>query len=122
MSATDRPTKRKLVRVALASGAAAITLSFFGGGVALADHRDDQKAKVVNKGKARADSGDNVAIGNDSENKAKNNQKAKAKGKKGDKTAKNDANVSNRSNGSASIDTGDASASNENDTRIKQRN
>lgn len=127
MITTKTPISRRanLPRVLLAGGAAALALTFLGGGVALADNKKqkiDQDADVRNKGKAKADSGDNVAIGNNSSNKAKSKQEAKAKGgKKSDNDASNDAKVSNDSDGKAKIRTGDSNAKNHFETRIKQR-
>lgn len=114
-SSVSRSGRARLPKVLVAVGAA-LTLTFVTAGAAGAD----QKVKVKNSGTAIANSGFNLAAGNLSDNKAKNNQTAKAKGKKGDKVAINIGEASNDSDGSADIDTGDADASNENNTFVLQ--
>lgn len=114
-SAIARLRKARLPKALVAVGAA-LTLTFVTAGVAGAD----QNVKVKSSGTAVANSGFNLAVGNVSQNKAKNNQTAKAKGKKGDKLAVNIGGASNDSDGSAEIDTGDAEASNENNTIVLQ--
>ncbi|MDP9421060.1 MAG: hypothetical protein M3P53_13120 [Actinomycetota bacterium] len=126
MSTTNRPSLTRLARVALAGGAATLTLTFFGTGVAHAEHRGrqtiDQDATVRNRGTAIANTGFNFAVGNASENRATSDQDARARsGRRGDAVAGNNARVSNNSDGSASIRTGDATAVNSYDTTISQR-
>jgi hypothetical protein len=70
----------------------------------------DQTARVTNDGDARARTGGNLAIGNASFNLATNDQEATASGGGSGKVAVNIADTSNTSDGSASITTGDASA------------
>jgi hypothetical protein len=70
----------------------------------------DQTVNVHNDGDADADSGGNLAIGNNSLNVAVNDQDARARSRRGDALAFNGADVSNRSDGSASVDTGNATA------------
>ncbi len=125
MSTTNRPSLTRLARVALAGGAATLTLTFFGTGVAHAEHRGrqtiDQDATVRNRGTAVANTGFNSAVGNASENRATSDQDARAwSGRRGDAVAGN-ARVSNNSDGSALILTGDATAVNSYDTTISQR-
>ncbi|MDP9418927.1 MAG: hypothetical protein M3P53_02045, partial [Actinomycetota bacterium] len=75
--------------------------------------RIDQDADVDNEGHARANTGDNVAIGNASDNDADNDQDARAgdgRRRDGDRIATNDAVTSNNSDGTAIIETGDATA------------
>jgi len=75
----------------------------------------DQDATIENDGDAEAESGDNLAIGNDSDNDATNEQEAEIEQNgaggidiDGTTVLSNIADTSNWSDGSASIDTGDA--------------
>jgi hypothetical protein len=70
----------------------------------------DQSVRVRNDGDADANTGDNVAIGNNSINSVDNDQDASADSDRGDGLATNIADVVNRSDGSASVHTGNASA------------
>ncbi|MDP9006691.1 MAG: hypothetical protein M3N15_07250, partial [Actinomycetota bacterium] len=71
----------------------------------------DQSARVRNNGRAHADTGDNLAIGNVSDNEASNDQDADARGgRRGDAIASNFGEASNDSDGTATIETGDAEA------------
>ncbi len=126
MATTTRSTWARVARVALTGGAATITLTFFGTGVAHADHNRrqtvDQDATVRNRGTAIANSGFNVAVGNASENRARSDQDARARsGRRGDAIAYNSARVSNESDGTAVIRTGDAIAYNSAYTIISQQ-
>ncbi|HWH35756.1 MAG TPA: hypothetical protein VNT56_10620, partial [Acidimicrobiales bacterium] len=83
-----------------------------GGGCCLGGG-SDQSATVTNVGVANANTGNNVAVGNASNNTATNNQLALALGGGnccGDAVASNIGGASNHSDGTATIHTGDASA------------
>jgi hypothetical protein len=78
-------------------------------------HFIDQTARVVNDGEADADSGRNDAIGNNSDNEAENDQEAELSSDdpadlnfRGDVVLSNVSTLTNESDGSASITTGDA--------------
>jgi len=80
-------------------------------------HFVDQNARVKNEGDADADTGRNDAIGNNSFNTAFNDQDARIRESgggglrfRGDVVLSNVGDTSNTSDGSASIDTGDAQA------------
>jgi hypothetical protein len=80
-------------------------------------HFIDQTARVVNDGEADADSGRNDAIGNNSDNEAENDQDAELSSDdpadlnfRGDVVLSNVSTLTNESDGSASITTGDAQA------------
>jgi len=80
----------------------------------------DQKTKVKNEGTAKANTGGNTAVGNDSTNVAANVQLIDNGGADTD-VQSNNADTSNRSNGSASITTGNATATgNSSWTEIRQ--
>ncbi|MDP9020428.1 MAG: hypothetical protein M3N25_06460, partial [Actinomycetota bacterium] len=74
----------------------------------------DQGARVSNTGSASANTGGNRAVGNRSENVARNNQNARAGSggpvAGGDAVAFNAGGASNRSDGTAVVKTGDATA------------
>jgi len=76
------------------------------GGVQIAD----QSSHVDNSGAAVARTGNNAAIGNNSDNFARTNQVAAAGRGNGRSVANNSAATSNDSNGRANISTGDADA------------
>jgi hypothetical protein len=69
----------------------------------------DQVARVTNSGEAVANTGDNLAVGNESENEAETDQDADA-GAGGGGTATNIGTTRNESDGSAEIVTGNADA------------
>ena len=74
----------------------------------------DQRAPVTNRGNAVADSGHNTARGNLSDNDALNNQRARVAVGGGfghtNRVASNSGSAGNNSDGAATIDTGDATA------------
>ncbi len=110
VSKNGKPVKNVLAASLLViAGAAAWILLSAGQAAALTNV--DQDSTNTNVGIAVANTGGNVGVGNASTNKADANQKATANGAHGDKVAMNDATVSNDSNGSATIVTGDANAS-----------
>ncbi len=72
----------------------------------------DQSVEVDNDGEADAHTGGNIAVGNASRNEASNDQDAdaRARGRGGDALAINFGGAFNRSDGTAVIETGDATA------------
>ncbi|HEV2069636.1 MAG TPA: hypothetical protein VGR26_07580, partial [Acidimicrobiales bacterium] len=75
----------------------------FGGG-------SDQSVDIDNEGFAIANTGFNFAVGNASDNEASNDQDADADSDGGDAIAVNHGGASNHSDGTATIETGDATA------------
>ncbi|MDP9019956.1 MAG: hypothetical protein M3N25_03995, partial [Actinomycetota bacterium] len=81
----------------------------------------DQEADVVNRGQARANSGGNIAVGNASRNRARNDQVAEAGDSDGNVVVANFASAKNISDGTAVIATGDATAiGNKSTTNVAQ--
>jgi hypothetical protein len=81
----------------------------------------DQDVDVVNRGRANANSGRNLAVGNVSTNRARTNQAAVALGAGGDSIATNDGQATNDSDGTAVVVTGCASAAgNVSETNVGQ--
>ena len=81
----------------------------------------NQYADVENIGSARANTGENEAIGNNSENEAETEQEAEAEGDDGEGLAVNIGTSRNTSDGTASIETGNATAiGNQSRTTINQ--
>lgn len=70
----------------------------------------DQDADTDNSGVAVANSGANAAAGNTSDNRATNDQRARSGDARDDSVAANIGSTGNSSDGSASIDTGNAKA------------
>ena len=70
----------------------------------------DQSADTDNSGVAVANSGGNAAAGNTSDNRARNDQRARSGDARDDSVAANLGSTGNSSDGSATVDTGDAAA------------
>lgn len=109
ISSNSKPVRKLLTAslIVFAGAAAYIALSAT---QASAFVISDQDSTTTNTGVGIANTGGNVAIGNDSSNDASANQKATANGGSGDSVAINDSTATNNSNGSANIVTGDANA------------
>jgi len=109
------PFKRFAQLAALTIGGG-VAMTFAMSSTASADEVVVQDADVTNTGVGVANSGGNTAVGNDSQNTAAAGQVA-AGG-----LASNQADVSNESNGSASIETGDATGiGNHSETEVAQK-
>lgn len=98
------PLAKRAAQFAVLTVGGGVALTFAMAGSASADDVTVQDAEVTNAGAAAANSGGNVAVGNASDNTAANGQGAVGL------IASNNGSAENTSNGTASITTGEATA------------
>ncbi len=114
-SSSPHPARWRAAKLALLTVGGGVALTFAAAETASADDVTVQDAEVTNAGVGVANSGGNVAVGNASNNVAACGQAAAGF------VASNQCNTSNTSDGTASIETGDATGvGNQSSTEVQQ--